>query len=57
MKHKLMYGIALGFAIVGLVFLVCCIFGKNESSHFLTLGLLCTTIGNFVTVMLSKKQK
>ena len=57
MKHKLMCGIALGFAIVGLAFLVYCIFCENASSYFLSLGLLCTTIGNFVTVMLCKKQK
>ncbi len=57
MKHKLMCGIALGFAIVGLAFLVYCIFCENESSYFLPLALLCTTIGNFVMVMLRKKQK
>lgn len=57
MKHKLMCGIALVLEIIGLVFLLYCIFCENESSYFLPQALLCTTISNFVRVMLRKKQK
>lgn len=57
MKNKIMRGVALGFGMIGLVLMLYCICNENGSSYLLALALLCTTIGNFVNMMICKKQK
>lgn len=57
MKNKIMSGVALGFAIIGLAITFYCICAENESSYLLSLSLLCITIGNLVNVWIRKKQE
>ena len=57
MKNKIIRGVALGFGMIGLVLVLYCVCNENESSYLLALALLCTTIGNFVNMMICKKQK
>ena len=57
MKQKIWMGISFCMAIVGIVLICYCMISENESSNFLALALLCTTVGNFINIMVHKKQK
>ena len=58
MKQKTLKSvICITLALVGLTFLVLSMFQDENNQLFLTLGLLCTTVGLFISLIRSKKQK
>lgn len=58
MKQKtLKLVICITLALVGLTFLVLSMFQDENNQLFLSLGLLCTTVGLFITCITNKKEK
>lgn len=57
MKQKIWMGISLCLSVIGLILCFYCMFSENESSWFLTLALLCISIGNLISIRVCKKKK
>lgn len=58
MKQKtLILFICIVLALVGLTFLVLSMFQDGNNQSFLSIGMLCTTVGLFISLITNKREK